>query len=152
MKPLLLRQIHSYLGAFIAPSIIFFALTGALQLFSLHEAHGGYAPAAIIEKLARVHKDQVFAPAEHNKPKPEGKQAEDAGKEGGASPAPQQDDDDQMALSTMLLKWFFLVVALGLTASTLFGLWIAFTRPRGKAAALWLVAAGAVIPLVLLVV
>jgi len=55
-----LRQWHSYIGLFIAPSVIFFSLTGALQLFSLHEAHGTYQPPAILEKLASVHKDQVL--------------------------------------------------------------------------------------------
>ena len=30
------RQWHLYLGTFFAPSILFFALTGALQLFGLH--------------------------------------------------------------------------------------------------------------------
>ena len=53
MSTLLLRQWHGYLGAFIAPSVIFFALTGALQLFNLHEAHGDYRPAPIVERLSR---------------------------------------------------------------------------------------------------
>ena len=32
-----LRQAHLYIGIFISPAILFFALTGALQTFSLHE-------------------------------------------------------------------------------------------------------------------
>ena len=54
MNSQLLRRWHNYLGAFIAPSILFFAFTGALQLFSLHEAHDGYQPAPVIEKLAQL--------------------------------------------------------------------------------------------------
>src|SRR5471032_677790 len=54
------RQIHTYIGAFIAPSVLFFAFTGSLQLFSLHEAHGAYTPPPIVEALGRVHKDQVL--------------------------------------------------------------------------------------------
>ncbi len=38
-----IRQLHLYLGTFFAPSIIFFALTGAIQLFGLHEGHPGEA-------------------------------------------------------------------------------------------------------------
>ena len=45
---------------FIAPSVLFFAFTGSLQLFSLHEAHGSYQPPALIAALGTVHKDQRF--------------------------------------------------------------------------------------------
>jgi glucose-6-phosphate-specific signal transduction histidine kinase len=33
-----LRKIHEYLGLFIAPTLLMFTFTGALQLFGLHEA------------------------------------------------------------------------------------------------------------------
>ncbi len=145
MNPLLLRQWHGYLGAFIAPSVIFFALTGSLQLFNLHEAHGGYYPAEIVERLGRLHKDQVFALDHHHPPPPAETQT---------TPAPSQPkpDDDQPAVSTYLLKWFFLVVALGLVVSTAFGIWIALTKPRGRTATIALLAAGCAIPALLLVV
>ena len=65
MRLALIRNIHGYVGLFIAPSVVFFAVTGALQLFSLHEAHGDYHPPAIIEKLGNLHKDQRFALKEH---------------------------------------------------------------------------------------
>ena len=145
MNPLLLRQWHGYLGAFIAPSVIFFALTGSLQLFNLHEAHGGYHPAEIVERLGRLHKDQVFALDNHHPPPPAETQT---------TPAPSQPkpDDDQPAVSTYLLKWFFLVVALGLIVSTAFGIWIALTKPRGRTATIALLAAGCAIPALLLVV
>jgi uncharacterized iron-regulated membrane protein len=52
---------HTYIGLLIAPSVLFFAFTGALQLFSLHEAHGNYEPLPVIEKPAMLHRDQVFA-------------------------------------------------------------------------------------------
>ncbi len=143
MTPLLLRQWHGYLGAFIAPSVIFFALTGALQLFSLHEAHGGYHPAQIVEKLGRLHKDQVFELDHHPDPPQAASQK--------APGPPKPDNDDQPAVSTYLLKWFFLVVALGLVASTVFGIWIALTKPRGRSATLALLAAGFAIPVLLLI-
>src|SRR3984957_7098169 len=74
------RQWHTYIGAFIAPSVLFFAFTGSLQLFSLHEAHGAYTPPAIVEALGHVHKDQVL----EVKPAPaKGAQAEDEHEHGG---------------------------------------------------------------------
>jgi hypothetical protein len=139
MNTLLLRQWHGYLGAFIAPSVIFFALTGSIQLFNLHEAHGAYHPAPIIEKLARVHKDQVFALDHDHGPPAQGA-------------APAHDDDEQPAVATTLLKWFFLLVALGLVVSTSLGLWIGLTRPRGRRVTVAVLAMGCVAPLVLLAV
>ncbi len=146
MNPLLLRQWHGYLGAFIAPSVIFFALTGALQLFNLHEPHGGYHPAQIIEKLGRLHKDQVFA-LDHDHPSPPAEASPRP-----ATSQPKPDDDDQPAVATTVLKWFFLVVALGLVVSTAFGIWIALTKPRGRTATVVLLAAGAAVPVLLLVI
>jgi uncharacterized iron-regulated membrane protein len=61
-----IRTWHTYIGILIAPSVLFFAFTGSLQLFSLHEAHDSYKPPPVIEKLASVHKDQVFALKEHD--------------------------------------------------------------------------------------
>lgn len=146
MNPLLLRQWHGYLGAFIAPSVIFFALTGSLQLFDLHEAHGGYRPAQIVERLGRLHKDQVFElDHDHNPPPAEVQKPP-------APSLPKPDDDNQPAVSTYLLKWFFLVVALGLVVSTAFGIWIALTKPHGRTATIALLAVGCAVPLLLIII
>src|SRR3954464_5258966 len=50
-----IRSLHYYLGVFFAPSIIFFAFSGALQTFSLHE---GDNHAKWIEQMGEVHKNQ----------------------------------------------------------------------------------------------
>jgi hypothetical protein len=55
-----------------------------------------------------------------------------------------------MKISTMVLKWFFLVVALGLTVSTCFGLWIGLVQSRRKRTGVVLFIVGAVIPIALL--
>ncbi len=144
MNSQLLRRWHTYLGAFIAPSILFFAFTGALQLFSLHEAHDGYQPAPVIEKLAQLHKNQVFA-LKHRGPPP-GK-APASGASGPAVP-----HDDQPAIRTYVLKWFFLLVALELIVSTAFGIWIGLSRRRGRKTTIGLIAAGCVLPLAVLLV
>ena len=138
---LTIRQWHSYIGAFIAPSVLFFAFSGSLQLFSLHEAHGAYTPPAALEGLGRVHKDQMWeAPAR-------------------AGPAHADDDHDHHAgparhreepaapWPVMALKWLFAAVAVGLMASTLLGLWLAIAFSRRKAVVLGLFAAGIVLPL-----
>jgi hypothetical protein len=138
-----LRRWHLYVGMFIAPSVLFFALTGAVQLFSLHEAHGDYDPPPIVEKLSSVHKDQVFALGHHHRP-PAAQIAAGGGEP--AKAAPPHDDDDRPAFATVLLKAFFLVVAAGLTASTLIGLWMGLSRQVDRRAALALFVAGAAIP------
>jgi hypothetical protein len=138
------RRFHSWFGVFIAPSILFFALTGSLQLFTLHEAHGDYHPPAVIEKLGMLHKDQVFAlkpkrtpPAVAPAPKP-------------AAPAAEAHHDEGPKTSTLALKWYFLFVAASLVVSTCLGLWMALSHSTDKRI-LWLVfLAGAAIPLAIL--
>jgi hypothetical protein len=136
------RRFHSYLGAFIAPSVLFFALTGSLQLFTLHEAHGAYRPPALIEKLGNLHKDQVFA-AKHKGPAPA-----PAPKR---APSPAKESHDAgPKIATLALKWFFLFVAAGLAASTGLGLWMALTHGANRRLLWILFLAGAVLPVVIL--
>jgi hypothetical protein len=173
MRLATLRQWHSYIGVFIAPSVLFFALTGALQLFSLHEAHGDYQPPALIEALGKVHKDQVFQ-AGKKKPAPEAEKAapapaeadhdadhdadheHDADHHEAAAPAPaardhaKHDKTKGQKLSTQLLKWTFLAVAVGLMLSTLIGLWMALAHGRRKGVLWVLLLLGAVLPVALL--
>jgi hypothetical protein len=145
-----IRQWHSYIGLFIAPSVLFFALTGAAQLFSLHEAHGNYEPPAIVEKLSSVHKDQVFEFGDHHGQAPAEPQAGKSDVDG-APHAGTDEHGDKSELQTFLLKLFFLVVALCLAVSTALGLWMGFTQMRRKTLAWLLVAAGTMIPVGLLV-
>ncbi len=134
----LIRQIHVYLGVFIAPSLLFFAVTGALQLFSLHEAQPGYKPAPIIEKLGELHKNQKFAlkPARASKP-------------AAAKPAAAEPARKTPAWNVAALKFLFLVVALSLIASTVLGVWMALTYNRRKRVIWALLAAGALLPALL---
>jgi hypothetical protein len=143
-----IRQWHSYIGLFIAPSVLFFAMTGSLQIFSLHEAHGDYRPPALIERLASVHKDQVLEPHHHNAPA--NPKAEPGAPPSDDAPAAGAQDDDKTAPATWLLKGFFLLVAICLAVSAALGLWIGLTQTRRKRVAWLLVIAGALIPVVLL--
>ena len=138
-----IRLWHGYIGILIAPSVIFFALTGALQIFNLHEAHGSYTPPALIEGLSSLHKDQVFEQKHTDEPEPEIKTDQQR---------PPPEHEENQSLGTMLLKWFFLFVALALTASTSLGLWMGLTRNPRKRTGWWLLLAGIVLPIALLVI
>jgi hypothetical protein len=138
-----LRVWHTYIGIFIAPSVLFFALTGALQLFSLHEAHDGYQPAALLEKLSSVHKDQVFALKEHEE-HPDAPAVAPPEKQ----PAEPEEHEAAPKLGTVLSKWFFLGVALALSASTLLGLWIGLSLRHRRRTGWTMLILGALVPLV----
>jgi hypothetical protein len=140
-----IRVWHTYLGLLIAPSVLFFSVTGALQLFGLHEASAGYEPPMIIEQLGRVHKDQVFAASEHHN-----QQAEPAAGPRREAPRSATDKEPEGATSQRLLKCYFLVVALGLVSSTILGLWMGLTHIRHKRVGRLLLAVGALAPLALI--
>jgi hypothetical protein len=144
-----IRRWHSYMGLFIAPSVLFFSLTGAVQLFSLHEAHGDYRPAAIVEKLSSVHKDQVFALGDHHPPPDSVPNSGDAPLNAQAPSGPEQHDDEPAGL-TLMLKGYFLLVALSLALSTGLGLWMGLVQSPRKKVGWLLVAAGSLIPTILL--
>jgi hypothetical protein len=149
-----LRQWHAYVGLVIAPSVLFFSLTGVIQIFSLHEAHGSYHPAVLLEKLSGVHRDQVFEePHDHDAP---GHDAPDHdaphAAPGAAAGQPPADEDEKQSVSTYVLKWFFTIVSLGLIASTLIGIWMGTTQTRRKGLAWTLLIAGTVVPIALLII
>jgi hypothetical protein len=141
-----LRTWHTYLGLLIAPSILFFSLTGALQLFGLHEAHGAYHPAVIIEKLGMLHKDQVFARSERHEQPPEPEAGTGHEEHPGQS---GEEEEGEAGTAQLLLKWFFLLVALGLATSTTLGLWMGLTHIRHKRTGRVLLVLGVIVPVAL---
>jgi hypothetical protein len=142
------RLIHLYLGAFIAPAILFFALTGVLQTFSLHDAakNGSYKPAHWIVALAQLHKKQTIQVPDRKPLAPDATAAE-----GSASRrhAALQSGIAAPTHNSFPMKIFFLIVGIGLFISTMTGLYMSFTYARSK----WLVGisllAGIVVPVVL---
>jgi hypothetical protein len=144
-----LRQYHRYIGVFFTPAILLFAISGSLQTFRLQEEKGyGGTPPNWIVWLAAVHKDQ--APP---RPAPAGAAAEpehdhadhDAGAPGPAAPGPAAKHP-----SPIPLKIFVVLMAIGLTVSSLLGATIALTNPATRRVSIMLLAAGAVLPCVLL--
>ncbi|HWB31577.1 MAG TPA: hypothetical protein VG714_00225 [Acidobacteriaceae bacterium] len=80
-----LRTLHLYIGVFISPALLFFAFTGALQTFSLHETTPGrdYTPPKWAMVLAQIHKKQTSdVPVKKLKPPQADASADDAGHEG----------------------------------------------------------------------
>ena len=67
------RLTHLYLGVFTAPALLFFAFTGALQTFSLHETTRGssYKPPAWAVTLGQIHKKQTPVVPVRKPPVPE---------------------------------------------------------------------------------
>src|SRR5579862_2023723 len=144
-----LRLIHLYVGVFISPALLFFAFTGALQTFSLHETTRGsnYKPPAWAVTLGQIHKKQTPIVPPRRTPPPD-RPADKAGPDNaGQQKSNGQDKADRPqspaaapqstpGASTKLLpdaivpkphnalplKIFFLLVALGLFVSTLTGL------------------------------
>jgi hypothetical protein len=142
----LIRRIHTWLGVFVAPSVLFFALTGAVQLYGLHESHDGYKPAPVVEKLGMLHKDQVLK-LKPKRAKPPAAVAAAAAPT--AAPKPSTPAEQGPKPAVVVLKALFLIVALSLTAATVLGVWMAVFHGRERKAAVVLLAAGTAIPVIL---
>jgi hypothetical protein len=153
----LLRQIHLYVGIFISPMLLFFAFTGALQTFNLHETTQGssYKPSTFIMTMAQIHKKQTWMlPPSKTRPvqrgtdvKPDGTKP-DASKVEKAPAAPPTPAAPQK--SHLPMKILFLLVSVGLFMSTLTGIYMAYKFNRSKLLVTGLLLAGIVVPLVLL--
>ena len=159
----LFRSLHLYIGVFTAPALLFFALTGALQTFSLHETTPGssYKPPAWIVMLAQIHKKQTdVVPV--RKPKQALPGAPASGllkpdKLSASSVSPTVEASKAIAASEakpkshLPMKIFFLLVAIGLFTSTLTGLYMAYKYCRNTILVSSLLLAGVILPIVLLV-
>lgn len=152
-----LRQLHHYVGVFLAPAILFFALSGAVQTFSLHEdkGWGGKPPPTVFAWMASVHKDQTLPHAKPEKPAPKADAAKPAAGAGDDHADDHGDDhhhEGGEGPSPLPLKIFVLLLALGLITSTLLGLTIALTNRAMQRTSILLLVAGTVLPLLLLLV
>jgi hypothetical protein len=152
------RQWHLYLGTLFAPSIIFFAFTGSLQLFGLHEGHPGeaYQPPAWVQKLASIHKDQTVAERHGPPPGLSGEQKRSPEPDEARRPRQQpqggrSSEERKSNTLTLALKCFFLATAFGLIFSTLLGIYMAFKFNQSRALVWGMLFLGTAIPLTLLV-
>lgn len=137
------RIVHLYLGVLTAPAILFFALTGALQTFSLHDAakDGSYKPAYWIAIGSQLHKKQTIQlPAPKDPPK---KNAS------GDDLKPQKKPASGPKHNILPMKISFLVVSISLFFSTLTGLYMSYMHTRNKVRVAALFFVGIAIPVAL---
>jgi hypothetical protein len=170
------RLTHLYVGVLITPALLFFALTGALQTFGLHESspNSSYKPPAWVVTLAQIHKKQTMIvpqrrprPAEPASEPATGAQAvgdheghhHGAGDAVAASPAtaapiavvaPAPNSPLAHVRHPLPLKIFFLLVSLGLFLSTFTGLYMTWKYTRNRILIVLLLIAGVVVPVALL--
>ena len=126
-----LRLVHFYLGVFFAPLILFFAFSGTLQVFKLHEAYRE-TPGSQGDWIAwfgQFHKEQAWIA-------PRVAPAKGAPKESGVWAKP--------------MKWLIATLGVALMASTAFGLAMALYHPHRRKSAVATLAAGLVVPLALM--
>jgi len=147
------RTIHLYLGVFTAPMLLFFALTGGLQAFGLHETSRGssYAPPAWLVGMAQLHKKQTLVVPPRRPRPPTAQAGTPAAPAAIASGKAQHGENDNGPPKNLLpMKIFFALIALGLFTSVLSGLCMAwrFSRRPGLFGAV--LAGGIAAPLLLL--
>lgn len=144
------RLIHNYIGIFFAPTILFFAITGALQMFGLHQAIAGnsYVPPPLLAHLAQLHKKgTLYLPPRKapgaNVSRPAAAKADKEKASGGdSSPAPTP--------HTLPIKIYFAATSLALVLSTCTGLFLAWKFARQKLTPGLVLLAGIACPLFLL--
>ncbi|MEW9571124.1 PepSY domain-containing protein [Rhodanobacter sp. Si-c] len=146
------RLVHLYLGVFSAPALLFFAVTGGLQTFSLHETTRGssYAPPKWLAVAAQLHKKQTMdVPSHKLRPpaNPATERAVDAVP--AAAMRPAVDAARPKGRNPLPLKVFTALIALSLALSTLTGLYMAwrYSRHAGRIVAVFL--AGIAVPILL---
>ena len=154
-----IRLIHLYIGVFIAPALLFFAFTGALQTFSLHETTRGssYKPPAWAVTLAQIHKKQTAVVPARKTPAPE-KSSDKAAPDRlqtldpatpQPAPTPKSASTVPQPHNTLPLKIFFLLVAIGLFTSTLSGLYMSYKYIRNRRLATAILMVGIVVPILM---
>ncbi|GLQ90080.1 PepSY domain-containing protein [Dyella flagellata] len=145
----LARQLHLYIGVFIAPALLFFAVTGGLQVFGLHETSrdSDYKPPAWLAVAAQLHKKQTdVLPQRRARPIEAGPPAA-ASRPNAAAVQPNKPATP--ARHPLPLKIFAAFVSLGLFVSTLLGLYMAYRYTRKHVLISVLLAAGVIFPIVL---
>lgn len=116
-----IRQIHLYLGVLFAPLFIFFAISGALQTFRLQESPKG-STYSPPGWIVR------FAEVHKN----------------------QRPVADRSVSPSVALKWFLVLMSLGLIISSILGIYMAFKVKTDWRIVCGLISLGVIIPVALL--
>lgn len=144
---------HRYPGLFFAPTFLFFAITGGLQMLGLHETTRGsaYLPATILVHLSQLHKKGTLylplrKPAPPNSPKSDGEKLD------GPKLETPKSTEVPPSPNSLPMKIFFAAAALALAVSTCTGLIMGWKYAHRKSVVLLTLAAGVAVPAVLLLV
>lgn len=140
-----LKTLHRYLGLLFAPSILFFAFSGGLQVFNLHKPDktSGYIPPTWVLEMAQVHKSQTLSISK--------KTTKTAQADSGTADPETDKHSTQVTKSKLPLQIFFAVMSAGLMITTLLGIYMAFPY-GGKPWLIWSsLLAGTAIPIAMLV-
>jgi hypothetical protein len=145
---------HYYIGVIFAPTILFFAITGSLQMFGLHETSRGssYVPPAILVHLSQLYKKgTLYLPTRKGAPsapaKADGMKADAPKPDAPKSPAPTPASP---APNPLPMKIFFAATALALVIPTWTGLFMSWCYARRKAVVVGVLLAGIAYPILLL--
>jgi hypothetical protein len=128
------RRIHLLLGVFFAPTLLFFTVTGAMQVAGLQQRKEGREPPKWVAHVVEVHKHQKWQPRKRPAPPP------------GQSAAPPPAPAPPPSLGTTLLKGFSLALSLALVLATLLGVYIAWLVPKDRRLTLALFVLGTIVP------
>jgi hypothetical protein len=148
------RLTHHYIGVFFAPTILFFAITGCLQMFGLHETSRGssYVPPVILVHLSQLHKKGTLylPPSKTGAPTAAKSTAPKTGTTKADLPKAPSPPPTSPAPNPLPIKVFFAATALALVTSTGTGLYMAWKYARRKAVVIGVLLAGIVCPPLLL--
>ncbi|TPG14557.1 hypothetical protein [Sphingomonas oligophenolica] len=135
-----LRRYHLYIGMLLAPAIIFFAFSGAIQTIGWQDDP---APPGWITAIANIHKKQTLS--RPRKPRP-------AAPAAAASPDRPREAPVAKGPSPIPLKAFVLLLSAGLIASAALGIAIALANRTTRRMSMIMLAIGIVLPPLLLLV
>jgi hypothetical protein len=135
MSTYALRRLHRLSGLFFAPTLLFFALTGVLQVFDLHKIRPGNAPLAFVLKAASLHKNQTT----HIRSR-----TPTLAKAGTDLKPPEE-----VSLARQMLKAFAAIASAFLLLTTFLGVTLALGSARDRLASALALVGGVVIPLFL---
>jgi hypothetical protein len=135
-----IRRVHMWLGVLFAPSILIFALSGLFQMYGLHDP--ARRPSALIVRMSQIHTRQTVSPPSAS--------PTDVGR--ATTPEAVRSEIDCAAApeAAPAARIYFTAMAIALVVSTLLGLYMAFRPRRDRIAFGVLLAAGVIVPAVLL--
>ena len=151
LNPRLIRRIHTYCGVLFAPAILFFAISGAVQVLGLHESKPatGYAAPALLQAMGSLHKNQALPAAASVAGDHDHADDHDHGHGHGHDEHDHGHHHAPATASVWLLKGFVIAMSVTLAATTLLGLYLSLQNRRERPVVLSLFGLGVVIPVVL---